>query len=279
MTNFEDSYSLVCYLPSHRNHESLCYQSSFGFTELINQIIIIKSDTCKACYPRLTLSLKPSVFYSAFKQEILLLGTGITTTSGGFRIELFICSVWSSWRNYFANWLQAKHQGTSPPWSQSCFWTSLWRAELAWPWVRLPSCLGFPSLGLLGAQLSGEAEGMGLSLSCQHTPLAQVGNGHWAYFGHETAAVTLLPGDWNTGSVPTTTAMQFPSLSPFRPTLSAWGCTGGRNRFQPKGKAHAGQDVLSSLDSSCFSWSVGTPVQGMQAQGCRWCVWSQEDSQ
>ena len=94
--------------------------------------------------------------------------------------------------------------------------------------MGLPSCLGFPSLGLLGAQLSGKAEGMGLSLPCQHTRLGQVGNGHWGYLGHETAAATPLSAGWSTGSVPTTTAMPFPSLPHFRPTLSAcMGSTGG----------------------------------------------------
>lgn len=184
----------------------------------------MKSGTCKACYPRLTLSLKPSIFYSAFKQETLLLGTGITPTSGGFRIELFICSVWSSWRNYFANWLQAKHQGTSPPCSQSWFGTSLCRAELVWTWVGLPSCLGIPSLGLLGAQLSGEAWGDGAFSSLPAHSLCANGE---RPLGHETSAVTLLPADCNTGSVPTTTAMLFPSVPPFRPLLSAWECTGG----------------------------------------------------
>lgn len=189
-------------------------------------MIIIKSDTCKTCYPRLTLSLKPSIFFSAFKQETLLLGTGITHTSEGFRIELFICSVWSSWRNYFANWLQAKQQGTSPPCSLSWFGTTLRRAKLAWMWAGLPSCLGFPSLGLLGAQLSGKAEGKGLSLPCQHAALGQAGNSHRGYLGHGTAAVNLLPAGWSTGSVPTTTAVPFPPPPPacpvFIPRSQAW---------------------------------------------------------
>lgn len=84
--------------------------------------------------------------------------------------------------------------------------------------AQLPG-LSFP--WVLGAQLSGKAEGMGLSLPCQHAPLGQAGNSHWGYPGHGTAAVILLAAGWSTGSVPTTTAMPFPPRLPhFHPTLS-----------------------------------------------------------
>jgi len=123
--------------------------------------------------------------------------------------------------------------------------------------VGLPSCPGFPSLGLLGAQLSGKAQRMGLSLPHQHTPLGQTGNGCWGYLDHEIATVTLSAAGWSTGSVPTAAAAPFPSLPHIHPT-GCVGSTGGRIKLQPKGKACPAQDVLSLRPrmSSC-SWSVG----------------------
>lgn len=172
--------------------------------------------------------MNPFISHFAFKQETLLLETGIPHSRGGFRIEFFICSVWSSWRNYFASWLKAKEQGTNPPCSISWFGTSLCRAKLVWTWAGLASCLCFPSFWAPWSSALRKDWGDGAFAS------------HWGYLPRGTAAVALSRAAWSTSSAPTTSAMPFVSLLGFYPSLSAFmGRTWRQEQVSAEGVKHS----------------------------------------
>lgn len=234
---------------------------------------------CKAFYPRLTRSLKPSIFYSAFKQETLLLETGITHTSGGFKTELFICSVWSSWRNYFANWLQAKRQGTSPPCSLTWFGTAC--AEPNWCEHELccPAAWTLLLLHSLGLNFWERLRGWGFCfpISTFSRRPVQAENGHWCYLDHETAVVILSAAVWSADSIPTPWWCCSPPCPFWSHTQATW---------YAQGQDPVPAERQSASRTGCArTWSVSycrassfpccnTSVQDMQASGCRRYAWS-----